>query len=100
MNAAPGYVAQSPLLSETGEMFVLRAGRKPEVLSKDDLGERFLASPAISGGTIFLRSDATLSRVRPPWLSVSASKRKHVRDYSPRSKSSTAFDTCCAVYGF
>lgn len=48
------------LLSETGEMFVLRGGRKAEVLAKNDLGERFLASPAISGGKIFLRSDGTL----------------------------------------
>ena len=52
------------LLSETGEMYVLRAGRKAEVLAKNDLGERFLASPAISGGTIFLRSDATLFAIR------------------------------------
>jgi outer membrane protein assembly factor BamB len=64
MNAAPGYVAHSRLLSETGEMFVLRAGRKPEVLAKNDLGERFLASPAVTGGTIFLRSDATLFAIR------------------------------------
>ena len=48
------------LLSETGEMFVLRAGPKPEVLARNDLGERFLASPAISGGMIILRSDGTL----------------------------------------
>jgi outer membrane protein assembly factor BamB len=48
------------LLSETGEMYVLRAGRKAEVLARNDLGERFLASPAISDGTIFLRSDGTL----------------------------------------
>ena len=52
------------LLSETGEMYVLRAGRKAEILAKNDLGERFLASPAISGGTIFLRSDNTLFAVR------------------------------------
>ena len=48
------------LLSETGEMYVLRAGRKAEVLAKNDLGERFLASPAISDGMIFLRADRTL----------------------------------------
>ena len=46
--------------SETGEMFVLRAGRKAEVLAKNDLGERFIASPAISDGRIFLRGDGTL----------------------------------------
>jgi len=48
------------LLSETGETYVLRAGRKLEVLAKNDLGERFLASPAISAGMLFLRSDGTL----------------------------------------
>jgi outer membrane protein assembly factor BamB len=48
------------LLSETGEMYVLRAGRKAEVLAKNDLGERFLASPAISNGMIFLRADGRL----------------------------------------
>jgi len=52
------------LLSETGEMFVLRAGRTAEVLAKNELGERFLASPAIAGGTIFLRGDGTLFAVR------------------------------------
>jgi outer membrane protein assembly factor BamB len=51
------------LLSETGEAFVLRAGRQPEVLATNELGERFLASPAISGGRIFLRSDGTLFAV-------------------------------------
>ena len=48
------------LLSETGEMFVLRAGRKAELLAKNELNERFLASPAIAGGMIFLRGDGTL----------------------------------------
>ena len=35
-------------VSETGETFVLKAGRTPEVLATNDLGERFLASPAIA----------------------------------------------------
>ena len=51
-------------LSETGETFVLKAGRTPEVLAKNDLGERFLASPAIARGGIFLRSDRTLFAIR------------------------------------
>ncbi|MEP7367953.1 MAG: PQQ-binding-like beta-propeller repeat protein, partial [Acidobacteriota bacterium] len=45
------------LLSETGEMYVMRAGREAQVMATNDLGERFLASPAVSGGRIFLRSD-------------------------------------------
>jgi outer membrane protein assembly factor BamB len=48
------------MLSETGEMFVMRAGRTPELLAKNSLEERFIASPAISGSRIFLRSDRTL----------------------------------------
>jgi outer membrane protein assembly factor BamB len=51
------------MLSETGETFVLRAGREPDVLARNDLGERFLASPAISRGRLFLRSDRTLFSV-------------------------------------
>ena len=51
------------LLSETGETFVMRAGRRPEVLAKNDLKERFIASPAISLGRLFLRSDRTLFAV-------------------------------------
>ncbi len=48
------------LVSETGETFVLRAGREPHVLARNNLGERFIASPAISKGQLFLRSDGTL----------------------------------------
>ena len=48
------------LASETGEVFVLRAGREAKVLAKNDIGERILASPAISSGQLFLRSDGSL----------------------------------------
>jgi len=48
------------MVSETGETIVLRAGRTAEILSKNELDERILASPAISGKNIFLRSDGTL----------------------------------------
>jgi outer membrane protein assembly factor BamB len=51
------------MVSETGETFVLRAGRAPEILAQNNLGERFIASPAISGGRLFLRSDGTLIAV-------------------------------------
>jgi outer membrane protein assembly factor BamB len=48
------------MVSETGETFVLRAGREPKILAKNSLEERMIASPAISNGHIFLRSDGTL----------------------------------------
>jgi len=47
-------------VSETGETFVVRAGREPIILSRNNLGERLIASPAISRGNIFLRSDKNL----------------------------------------
>lgn len=51
------------LVSETGETYVLGAGRRPEVLAINELGERFLASPAIARGRLFLRGDRTLFAV-------------------------------------
>ncbi len=43
--------------SETGETIVLRSGRTPEVIARNDIGARLMASPAISEGQIFLRTD-------------------------------------------
>jgi hypothetical protein len=48
------------LLSETGEALVLRAGRTPQILAKNDLGEQCVASPAISNGQIFVRTAQNL----------------------------------------
>jgi outer membrane protein assembly factor BamB len=45
------------LLSESGEAVVLRAGRTAEVLARNTIEGRILASPAISGGRIFIRTD-------------------------------------------
>lgn len=43
--------------SETGEVIVIRSGRQPEILARNDVGERLIASPAIANGRLFLRSD-------------------------------------------
>jgi outer membrane protein assembly factor BamB len=48
------------LLSEGGETIVLAAGRQPRVIARNDLDIRQLASPAISGGRLFIRSDSML----------------------------------------
>ena len=48
------------MVSETGETYVLAAGREAKLLATNDLGERFLASPAISNSRLFLRSDGTI----------------------------------------
>jgi outer membrane protein assembly factor BamB len=69
-----GFYSASPvagdgkiyLVSETGETIVLRAGRKPEVLARNSLGEQTIASPAISGGQIYIRTDRNLYAIRAP----------------------------------
>ena len=55
--AADGHVY---FVSEAGETVVLEAGREPRVAARNDLGERSLASPAISGGRIYIRTDEHL----------------------------------------
>jgi len=48
------------LVSEDGETIVLRAGRTPAILARNRLTARQLASPAIAGGRLFIRSDDAL----------------------------------------
>jgi outer membrane protein assembly factor BamB len=45
------------LVSETGDTIVLQAGRQPRVLERNALDERSAATPAISRGQIFIRTD-------------------------------------------
>lgn len=56
------------LINEAGDAFVLQAGRELKILHRNTIPERTLASPAISGGLIFLRTDESLiaiGRQRP-----------------------------------
>jgi len=55
--AAEGHVY---LVNETGEAFVLEAGKEKKVLARNTISERTLASPALSHGQIFLRTDEHL----------------------------------------
>jgi len=63
-----GYFSASPvvadgrvyLVNEEGETFVLKAGREFQLLHQNSLGERTLASPAIAGGNLFMRTDEHL----------------------------------------
>jgi outer membrane protein assembly factor BamB len=48
------------LINEDGVAHVLAAGREKKILAENKLEERVLASPAVSGGMIFLRSDQHL----------------------------------------
>jgi len=49
-----------------GTMTVLAAGRTCNVLGRNRLDGRFMASPAVSGRAIFLRSDTHLYRIEEP----------------------------------
>ena len=53
-------------VSETGEVIVVRAGREPAVVARNDLGERLMGSPAVSNGQLFFRSDDRLFCVGKP----------------------------------
>ena len=60
-SASPVYAdGRIYLLSEAGETTVLAPGAEFKVLSRNPLGEKCQASPAISRGRIFIRSDKTL----------------------------------------
>ncbi|HWN09236.1 MAG TPA: PQQ-binding-like beta-propeller repeat protein [Pyrinomonadaceae bacterium] len=48
------------LPSEDGDVFVVKAGPKFEVLTSNSIGEPLMATPAISGGKMFVRSQQHL----------------------------------------
>ena len=50
------------LASEDGKVAVLRAERNWDVIAVNDLGEACYATPALSQGNIYLRTDAALYR--------------------------------------
>ena len=52
-------------VSESGETIVVRASREPVILSRNDIGERSVASPAIAGGRIFIRTDRHVLAIGP-----------------------------------
>jgi outer membrane protein assembly factor BamB len=48
------------LVNEEGTTFVVQAGPEPKILSKNEIKDTILATPAIANGAIFLRSDKAL----------------------------------------
>jgi outer membrane protein assembly factor BamB len=47
-------------VSENGDTIVLKAGKAPQVVARNSLGVRAVASPALSNGQIFIRTDNQL----------------------------------------
>jgi hypothetical protein len=70
----PGGYSASPLYadgkvyfqSEEGVGYVVKAGTKFELLSKNDMQERTLASYAVADGALFLRTADKLYRIESP----------------------------------
>ncbi|MBA3950138.1 MAG: PQQ-binding-like beta-propeller repeat protein [Acidobacteria bacterium] len=55
--ASDGHIYAS---SEDGDVFVVKTGAAFEVLAQNALGEPIMATPAIAGGTLFVRGQKTL----------------------------------------
>ena len=53
-------------MSEEGIACVLEGGPTYKVLSTNDMGERCMATPAISNGQIYIRSDSALYSIGQP----------------------------------
>ncbi len=53
-------------MSGEGIACVLEAGPTYKVLSTNDMGERCMATPAISNGQIYIRSDSALYSIGQP----------------------------------
>ena len=51
------------LPSEDGDVFVVKAGPHFELLQKNEMGEPLMATPAISGGMLLVRTQHRLSAV-------------------------------------
>lgn len=54
------------LLSEDGDTFVVQAGPEFKVLGKNSLGELTLATPAVAGRSLVVRTASTLFRIARP----------------------------------
>jgi len=64
-SASPLYVdGRIYLFSHTGEITVLKPGRKYEVLAKSTLGDGFMASPTVVDDALILRSKTHLYRIQ------------------------------------
>jgi outer membrane protein assembly factor BamB len=59
-----GYNGKVFCLNEEGKTFVIRAGDKYELLDSSDLGEMALATPALVGDRVILRTEGHLYSIR------------------------------------
>jgi outer membrane protein assembly factor BamB len=63
-SASPLYAdGRIYFFSEKGTSAVIQPGREFKLLAENELGDGFMASPAVSGNALFLRSKSHLYRV-------------------------------------
>ena len=63
-SASPvGVGARVLLLTEEGTTFVLDAGPEYKEIARNDLGEMSLASPAVAGDAIYIRTEPKLYKI-------------------------------------
>ncbi len=60
------------LSSEDGDIFVVKAGAKYELLATNPMGEVLMATPAISDGMIFVRGQHNVYAIAERGSSASA----------------------------
>ena len=66
-SASPVLVQDRILfLNETGQATWVRAGRTFEMLERNEVPGRTLATPAFAGGAMYLRTDASLYKIATP----------------------------------
>ena len=53
-------------VSENGDTVVVKAGPTPHIVGRNALGDRAVASPAISNGQIFVRTDRHVFAIGKP----------------------------------
>ena len=58
-----GYNGKVFILSEAGDTYVIKAGPEFEILGTNSLNEMTLATPAVVGGSLFIRTQSSLYRI-------------------------------------
>ena len=70
-SASPLYAdGKIYLFDEAGKAFVIRPGKTYQLIAQNQLDGRVLASPAVVGRTLYVRTDTALYRIEKPAVSV------------------------------
>jgi outer membrane protein assembly factor BamB len=89
-----GSFSASPVLaggrvyvfSEEGKATVIEAGRAFRVLAENQLGDGFMASPAIDGDALILRSRTHLYRIESSPSTAAGGVSSGLQNVSPRGR--------------